>query len=153
METFAIIKFVLYFIEWIWSLVVFAIVPSNLEGGGLCYFKGGMSTCNYVIAAGVIGWLIIMFLFIGVSIFGLMDKAFVSPKLELGFQVFLVIWWLILAIVVSAENQSVTTTESNTVIAFSWMLVFFCICSAVLAHIGRNKSSSSDMPPPSSMDI
>ena len=145
-------KLGLYFIEWIWSLVVFALTADQLQGGGRCAF-GSSATCGYVIAAGVIGWLIISVLFVGHSVLGLMGKAFVSESIEFFVNLFLILWWFILAIVVSVEKIG-SFTEINTVVAFSWMLFIFAILSAGLAFITRNKDSSSDAPPPaSSMDI
>ncbi|KAA8496902.1 hypothetical protein FVE85_0631 [Porphyridium purpureum] len=152
MGLFEFAKIGFYFLEWIWALVVFALTADKLYFNGLCAF-GSVSVCQYIIAAGVIGWLLISVLFIGHSILGMMGKAVISASIEFFVNLFLLLWWLILAIVVSAEKDF-STTDVNTIVAFSWMLVIFTICSAALAFLTRNKSDSmDDMPPPSSMDI
>mmetsp|Transcript_8486 Transcript_8486/g.22336 ORF Transcript_8486/g.22336 Transcript_8486/m.22336 type:complete len:158 (+) Transcript_8486:48-521(+) len=149
-----IAKGVLYFFEWIWSLCIFAVTSSDLKGGNVCAF-GKMSVCDYAIAAGVIGWLLITVLALGVLAGGFMGKFGIPPKIEFATQAFLAVWFLILAIVLSAELPALRFDAINAVVAFSWMITIMCMGSAAIAFLERNKSSDPSVmgPPPSSMGV
>mmetsp|Transcript_18530 Transcript_18530/g.18609 ORF Transcript_18530/g.18609 Transcript_18530/m.18609 type:complete len:157 (+) Transcript_18530:76-546(+) len=152
MTPFEIGKIVLYFIEWIWTLVIFAVTADSGSVAGVCLFDGTASVCNFAIAAGVIGWILVT-LVGGAVVFGILKNSsgMIPAKIEFGVHVFLCIWFFILACVVSA-NYPLKNDTTNTVVAFSWMLVFFHLMSAGLAFLERNKGDTGDgMPPPSSM--
>ncbi|BAM79327.1 hypothetical protein CYME_CME106C [Cyanidioschyzon merolae strain 10D] len=118
-------KTLLYLCEFTWAIVVFGVTANSLYNGSQCALSSTNSTalCRYAIALGVIGWVLVLIL--SVVYFATNALARILPPVyEMIVQLFLMVWWFIGSVVISASlgSSSPNQVSINTVIAFSWML-------------------------------
>uniref|UniRef100_A0A7S1T6Z4 MARVEL domain-containing protein n=1 Tax=Compsopogon caeruleus TaxID=31354 RepID=A0A7S1T6Z4_9RHOD len=146
MELFHIGRLMLYVLEWIWNTAVMGLAASKLKGvvGGftVCTF-GRLSNCNWVLA-----WSIISFVLLSICIIWYGAKYWSSfslpPQLELIFFAASTFFWFVTACVVSANHS----LGGGATVALTWMLVFFCIGSTVIAYMDGKDSSTTSMNEP-----
>ncbi len=155
-------RLALYCVEWIWTVVVLGIIPSQLvkraqplkDGSGTGDVCGlnwslGLSRCNFGIA-----WAAIAFSILTIAIvWHLMvycSSIDLRYNVEMVLFAWLTIWWFVGAITLTAVKSGKAPRSANIVVAFAWMLVFFSVASAVLAVktapklVGASNSASED---------
>jgi len=147
----AILKCFLYSLEFIWSIVVFAVSASKAKSPpGTCQY-GPMSVCNFGIAWGVIGWLLTILIIVLVVLHVVKDASF-TPLKECIANAVMAVWWFIAAVVFSAKEHDHVSETTNTITAFSWMLAIFAACSSALALYQSQREKEDDFglsaPPP-----
>ena len=155
MEVLSIVRYILYAISWVWNTVVFGATSDKLKGEGGCAF-GSSGKCDTIIAFGVIAWLILSTVIILRLLSTFMQGKIGLPE-RWEFLIFsiLAVWWLVVAIIASTGlNSQFPTKADNTVVAFSWMLIFLMLGLAAIAFIKNRRGDAYDVgtaapaPPP-----
>ncbi|GJD08518.1 hypothetical protein Gasu2_28150 [Galdieria sulphuraria] len=135
-DVIAILKCLLYSLEFIWAIVVFAVSSSKAKSPP---------------AWGVIGWLLTILIIVLVVLHVLKDTSF-SPLKECIANGVMGVWWFIAAVVFSAKEHDHVSEATNTITAFAWMLTIFAACSSALALYQSQREKEEDFglsaPPP-----
>lgn len=139
LNTLKSVRLLLYLCVFVFSIVIFGVTDSTLTAGGSCSLdKGGsMATCNWAIASGIIAWVAsaAALVFLALSVFGMLEQL--TRPVELFVNGFLVVWYLIMAIVFSARAGA-KSASVNAVLGLSWVAFFFEIILLGAAYMDRD---------------
>ncbi|KAF6004311.1 hypothetical protein F1559_004866 [Cyanidiococcus yangmingshanensis] len=152
-----LVRSFLYFVVWVFSLVIFAVIAAKLYrsvfGIKVCLLNNpetSTSFCQWGIAAGVIGFVAYLLLDIAVLVSLFASSLANGLKyVELIMNAFFIAWYVAFAVVMSigvSRFKSLTNGGSssyvNTPAALSWISFVFIVVAEILVAIDFGKPVS-----------
>ncbi|KAK4530294.1 hypothetical protein CCYA_CCYA04G1151 [Cyanidiococcus yangmingshanensis] len=155
-----LVRSFLYFVVWVFSLVIFAVIAAKLYrsvvGIKICYLNNPLTStsfCQWGIAAGVIGFVAYLLLDIAVLVSLFASSLANGLKyVELIMNAFFIAWYIAFAVVMSVGVSRFKSlgpfpgkpsiSYANTPAALSWISFVFIIVAEILVAIDFGKPVS-----------